>query len=95
MSSVGAEMFDDDDEVLHAASRVIESETANVLIEIEMNKAVRVGTLLRLWRDVMMNPEGPGMPFPVDWVDHASMDIFHRFFPMNEEEEYDGYDDDD
>ena len=98
MSSVVSppEDNDPDRDALQEASNIIESESANVKIEIEFNKAVRVGTLLRLWRDLMANDENVGSSFPTDWVDHAAMDIFHNFFPptMYEVQSYIEPDDD-
>ena len=98
MSSIASppEDNDPDRDALQEASNIIESESANVKIEIEFNKAVRVGTLLRLWRDLMVNDENVGSSFPADWVDHAAMDIFHNFFPptMDEVQPYFEPDDD-
>jgi len=84
-----------DDAAMQAASDVIESATANMLIEMQMNKAVRVGTMLRLWRELMLNngESAAGSSFPENWVDSAAMDIFHSFFPppnQSDEEDYDG-----
>lgn len=86
----------EDDAVLGAARDILESASANSLIEIQFNKAVRVGTLLRLWREMMVaSPGGDkvGMPFPSEWVDHAAMDIWRSFFPLPTEEEHDEPDD--
>lgn len=89
--------MDDDggDEVLNAASNVIESEAANVLIEVQMNKAVRLGTMLRLWKDLMVSDEQTGSAFSEEWVEHAAMDIFHTFFPETETQEIYSVDNDD
>ena len=90
--------IDDDDngkKVLQEASDVIESEQANIAIEIELAKAVRVGILLRTWRGMMTDPDGSGAPFPEDWVDHAAMHIFHKFFPPPVEMENYEFPDDD
>ena len=84
-----------DDEAVKAASEVIESATANLLIEMQVNKAIRLGTMLRIWRQMMLSngSDDAGIPFPEDWVDSAAMDIFHTLFPEKQEEEYDGDDD--
>lgn len=62
--------------VIQAASDVIESEQANIRIEIEFTKAARVGMLLVHWRKIMIDGG-----FSVEWVESASSDIFHKFFP--------------
>jgi hypothetical protein len=84
VSSIGTMAPDPDDanaeSVIQAASDVIESEQENVRIEIQFAKAVRVGMLLRVWRGMMLEGD-QGANFPEDWVDHATMDIFHTFFP--------------
>jgi DNA-binding transcriptional regulator PaaX len=81
MTTTVADPDDNGEKILEEASDIIESEQANVLIEIEMMKAIRVGLLLRSFRGMMTDPEGSGAAFPEDWVDHAAMDIFHKFFP--------------
>jgi hypothetical protein len=92
-----ADPDDNGEKILQEASDVIESEQANIAIEIELAKAVRVGILLRTWRGMMVDPDGSGSPFSDDWVDHAAMDIFHKFFPPPAEMEpqYYGVPDDD
>lgn len=83
---------DDADKVLQAASDVIESEQANIRIEIEFAKAARVGVMLVHWRKLMVDGE-----FTPEWVESAADDIFHKFFPPPIEEHhiYETDDDDD
>lgn len=84
------EQDDHEREVMSAASEVIESAQANVLIEIEFAKAVRIGTLLRLWRHLMTDHSNAGSSFPEEWVDARALEIFRRFYPpMVEFEESD------
>lgn len=98
MSRVATRSPDDNEDnakaVLKAASDVIESEQANVRIEIEFSKAARVGLMLKEWRKIMTTGDGR---FTDEWVDYAAMDIFHQFFssPFNTiiQEEY--FDNDD
>lgn len=83
MSRIATPNPEDEDAVLKAASDVIESEQANVRIEIEFAKAIRVGAMLRNWRNMMIDSSGSmaGAAFPEEWVDEAAMDLFHTFFP--------------
>lgn len=89
MSTIGATSNEEnDDAAVKAASDVIESASANVLIEIQLSKAIRVGSMLRLWKE-MMEHNGDthaGAPFTEDWIESAAMDIFHSFFPPFEPE---------
>lgn len=89
MTTTTADPDDNGEKILQEASDIIESEKTNVLIEIELAKAVRVGILLRTWRGMMVDDSAgsSGSPFPEDWVDHAAMDIFHKFFPPPAEPE--------
>lgn len=93
MSRIATPNPDDEDAVLKAASDVIESEQTNVRIEIEMSKAIRVGMMLRTWRNMMIDKTGgyAGAAFPEEWVDEAAMDLFHVFFPLPSTEEHDTY----
>lgn len=67
---------DDGDKAVTTANEVIESEAANIMIEIEITKAVRLGTMLIMWRKMMIDGG-----FSSEWVEHACYDIFQKFFP--------------
>ena len=73
---------EDADAAIQAASDVIESEQANIMIEIEFTKAARVGTMLVLWRKMMIDGQ-----FTEEWVERACTNIFWKFFPPSMEVE--------
>lgn len=62
--------------VVDAANVLIESEAANVMIEIEFTKAARVGSMLNVWRTLMSDGG-----FTDEWVEKAAYAIFQTFFP--------------
>lgn len=92
MTVLTPEPSDDGAKILQEASDVIESEQANIRIEIEFAKAIRVGTMLIHWRRLMVDGG-----FTDEWVESAAADIFHKFFPPPIEEHhiYEANDDDD
>lgn len=66
---------DDDNEAVKAAEEIINSEAEQVNVEGVFSLAVRVGVMLNNWRKLMV--EGG---FSEEWVQDASMTIFHKFF---------------
>lgn len=71
---------DSGNEAVGNANEIIESEVANVLIEIQMAKAARIGVMLRIWRGMMVG-DGGGVAFPEEWVDQAAWRLFEEFYP--------------
>lgn len=98
MSKIASQPNDEnDDAVLQSAADILESAVANSLIEMQLTKAIRVGSMLRLWRE-MMSHNGDvhaGTPFSEAWIESAAMDIFHSFFPPFQLPDPEIYDDDD
>lgn len=73
--TVSTPTSDDENEALKQANEIIASESESINVETIFVLAIRVGLALTNWRAMMI--EGG---FSEEWVQNASMTLFHKFF---------------